>query len=226
MVKRKEQKNKILKKAVILLSGGIDSAACLASAVSRGYECYCLSFDYRQRHSYELKCARKIARRFKAKGHIVIKIDLRKWGGSALTSDKIKVPDAGTQSGIPATYVPARNLIFLSLAGAYAESLGAREIFIGVNSLDYSGYPDCRPEFIKSFQKTLNIGCKSGVEGKTIKIQAPLQKLSKSEIIKLAVSLGLDISMTSSCYNPEKNGKPCGKCDSCEIRAGGEVSLL
>jgi 7-cyano-7-deazaguanine synthase len=215
----KTNQNKTLKKAVILLSGGVDSAVCLASAASRRYECYCLSFDYGQRHSYELKCAENIARKFNAKGHIVIKIDLRKWGGSALTSDKINVPDAGTQSGIPATYVPARNLIFLSLAGAYAESLGAREIFIGVNSVDYSGYPDCRPEFIKSFQKTLNIGCKSGVEGKTIKIQAPLQKLSKSEIIKLAASLGLDISTTSSCYNPEKNGKPCGKCDSCEIRA-------
>ncbi|HPN84830.1 MAG TPA: 7-cyano-7-deazaguanine synthase QueC [Victivallales bacterium] len=212
---RKEDK----KKAVVLLSGGIDSATCLAYATSRGYECHALSFDYRQRHRIELKCAKKIAKRFNSHEHIVVNLDLRKWGGSALTSSSIKVPKGGLKPGIPITYVPARNMIFLSVACAFAEARGIKEIFIGVNSLDYSGYPDCRPQFIRSFEKTANLGTKSGLEKKKIIIRTPLQKMEKWQIIKLALSLGVDIGETNSCYDPGKNGSPCGKCDSCQIRS-------
>jgi 7-cyano-7-deazaguanine synthase len=208
------------KKAVVLLSGGLDSAVCLADAVSKGYECHAISFDYGQRHSIELRCAKNIAKRFKVARHTIFKLDLRKWGGSALTSDSIKVPNGNLKPGIiPVTYVPSRNMIFLSIACAYAEANNINEVFIGVNSLDYSGYPDCRPEFIKSFEKTINLGTKCGIQGKKIKINTPLQKLEKWKIVKLAISLGLDISLTSSCYNPKKNRTACGKCHSCEIRS-------
>jgi 7-cyano-7-deazaguanine synthase len=206
------------KKAVLLLSGGLDSATCLAIASSKGYECHALSFDYGQRHKIELKSAKKIAKRFKVVEHIIVKLDLRKWGGSALTNDSINVPRGGLRPGIPITYVPARNMIFLAVASAFAEARGINEIFIGVNSLDYSGYPDCRPNFIRSFEKTANLGTKSGVENKKIKIRAPLQKMQKWQIIKKALSLGVKLSDTISCYDPSDNGSPCGKCDSCEIR--------
>lgn len=206
------------KKALILLSGGIDSATCLALAKSQGYQCYAMSFDYNQRHKVELKCAKKIAEQFKVKEHIIVKLDMSRWGGSALTNKKIKVPESGRKQGIPITYVPARNLIFLSIASAFAEARKIQEIFIGVNSLDYSGYPDCRPQFIKAFQKTIDIGTKTGVQNKKIKIKAPLQKMTKYQIFKLAIALGLDINKTISCYDPSPEGVPCGKCDSCEIR--------
>jgi len=207
-----------VKKAVILLSGGLDSATCLAYAKSKGYQCYAISFDYNQRHKVELKYAAKIAKKFAVKEHLIIKLDMRKWGGSALTSNKIDVPKSGLKPGIPVTYVPARNLIFLSIACAYAEAKDIQEVFIGVNSLDYSGYPDCRPQFIRAFEKTVNLGTKTGALNKKIKIRTPLQKLKKSEIFKLASSLGISPSETISCYDPSPKGKPCGKCDSCEIR--------
>jgi 7-cyano-7-deazaguanine synthase len=206
------------KKALILLSGGIDSATCLAYAKANGYQCYAISFDYNQRHKIELNYAKKIAKQFNVKEHIIVKLDMSKWGGSALTNKKIKVPKSGIRSGIPITYVPARNLVFLSIASAYAEAKKINEIFIGVNSLDYSGYPDCRPQFIKAFQKTVNLGTKVGIQDKKIKINTPLQKMTKYQIIKLAFSLGVNIDNTISCYDPSPRGIPCGKCDSCEFR--------
>ncbi len=208
------------KKAVVLLSGGMDSSTCLAYAGSRGYECYALSFSYGQRHLAELKSSEKIAAFFKVKKHTVISFSLRDWGGSALTSDKIRVPEK-IGVGIPVTYVPARNTIFLSFAASWAEAIGARDIFIGVNSVDYSGYPDCRPEFIKSFGKTANLGTKAADEKWKFKIHAPLQKLTKKDIILLGMKLGVDYGMTFTCYNPGKKGLSCGKCNSCELRLKG-----
>ncbi len=209
------------KTAVVLLSGGLDSATVLAYALSKGYKCKALSFDYGQRHGVELASARKVAAFFGITEHVVINIDLKKWGGSALTSDSIAVPDAGQYKDIPPTYVPARNMIFLSFAAAWAEVLGAREIFIGVNSVDYSGYPDCRPQFIKAFEDCASLGTKAADEGWRFSVQAPLQHLTKPEIIKLGVSLGFDYSLTHSCYNPSAEGKACGRCDSCMIRKRG-----
>ena len=212
------------KKAVVLLSGGLDSATVLAYAASKGYECYALSFDYGQRHKFELKAAKKVAKALGAARHEVIKVDLSRFGGSALTS-AIPVPksrshkDIGT--GIPVTYVPARNTVFLSLALAFAESLGAHDIFIGVNALDYSGYPDCRPEYIRAFQRMANLATKAGVEGDKFKIHAPLIKLTKAGIIKLGRRLGVDYTMTHSCYDPAPDGTPCGRCDSCLLRNKG-----
>ena len=212
------------KKAVILLSGGLDSATTLAYAKSKGYECYALSFDYGQRHKFELKSARKVAKSLGAVRHEVVKIDLSRFGGSALTAD-IPVPksrshkDIGT--GIPVTYVPARNTVFLSLALAWAEAIGAHDIFIGVNALDYSGYPDCRPEFIRAFERTANLATKAGVEGAKFKIHAPLIKMTKAEIIRLGRKLGVDYSLTHSCYDPKPDGTPCGRCDSCLLRKKG-----
>ncbi|MFA6103524.1 MAG: 7-cyano-7-deazaguanine synthase QueC [Victivallaceae bacterium] len=208
------------KKAVILLSGGLDSATCLAIAKSDGFECYALSFDYGQRHECELQAAKTVAAAIGVSDHIVIKIDLRKWGGSALTSD-IAVPDAGSAAGIPVTYVPARNIIFLSFATGWAEVLGAKDIFIGVNSVDYSGYPDCRPRFIEAFQHCATIGTKAEDEGWQFHIHAPLQTLNKAEIIRKGVMLGVDYGLTHSCYNPGANGLACGKCDSCHLRRKG-----
>jgi 7-cyano-7-deazaguanine synthase len=210
-----------IKKAVVLLSGGLDSATCLAVAKNEGYKCCALSFDYGQRHEIELKCAGKIAAQSCVQDHIVINIDLTKWGGSALTSDSIDVPDSGESQGIPPTYVPARNTVFLSFAVAWAEVLEARDIFIGVNSVDYSGYPDCRPQFIEAFQKCANLGTKASDEGWSFKIHAPLQSKNKAEIIKLGTELGVDYSLTHSCYNPSPDGKACGKCDSCFLRRKG-----
>ena len=212
------------KKAVVLLSGGLDSATTLAYAVSKGYECHAITFDYGQRHKIEIKSAKKVAKALGAARHLVIKIDLRKFGGSALTSE-MPVPKGRSPKkigeGIPATYVPARNTVFLSLALALAEAAGAHDIFIGVNALDYSGYPDCRPEFIRAFERTANLGTKAGVEGEKFRIHAPLIKMTKAEIVKLGRKLGVDFEMTHSCYDPSPDGTPCGKCDSCLLREKG-----
>ncbi|MBI5191269.1 MAG: 7-cyano-7-deazaguanine synthase QueC [Nitrospirae bacterium] len=213
-----------VKKAVVLLSGGLDSSTVLAYAVAKGYECYALSFDYGQRHKSELMAARKVAKVLGATRHEVVKVGLSRFGGSALTSD-VAVPKGRTGkeigTGIPITYVPARNTVFLSLALAFAETLGAYDIFIGVNALDYSGYPDCRPEFIRAFERTANLATKAGVEGNKFKIHAPLIKLTKAGIIKLGRKLGVDYSLTLSCYDPAPDGTPCGACDSCLLRRKG-----
>ncbi|MCP3966242.1 MAG: 7-cyano-7-deazaguanine synthase QueC [Lentisphaerae bacterium] len=210
-----------MSKAVILLSGGLDSATCLAIARDKGFDCYALSFDYGQRHTNELQAAKDIAASIGVKEHVVINIDLRLWGGSALT-DNLDVPDVDTNfDHIPITYVPARNTIFLSFAVGWAEVLEARDIFIGVNSMDYSGYPDCRPEFINAFRECANLGTKASDEGWNFNIHAPLQNLNKAEIIKVGHGLGVDYGMTHSCYNPNENGLACGKCDSCYLRHKG-----
>lgn len=216
--------NKI-KKAVVLSSGGVDSTTAMAIAKSEGYEIYSLSFRYGQRHAYELEAAKKVAEAFGTKEHMVIEIDLGKIGGSALTDD-IDVPkgrDEGQmQQEIPVTYVPARNTIFLSYALAWAEVIEASDIFIGVNAIDYSGYPDCRPEYIEAFERMANLATKAGVEGKTqIKIRAPLISMTKAEIILKGVELGVDYSVTHSCYDPSPDGKACGQCDSCLLRKKG-----
>jgi len=212
-------------RAVCLLSGGLDSSVCVALARSQGFECYALSFDYGQRHRVELESASRVAQNLGVAQHLVVPMDLRVFGGSALTSD-IAVPKgrpAGQMAGeIPVTYVPARNTVFLSLALAWAEVLGCSDIFIGVNALDYSGYPDCRPEFIEAFEEMANLATKAGVEGRMgLKIHTPLIRLSKAEIVKLGVELGLDFSLTHSCYDPDEAGRPCGQCDSCVLRRKG-----
>ena len=213
------------RRAVCLLSGGLDSSTCLALARRQGYECYALSFDYGQRHRIELDAARRVSECLRAARHIVVSIDLRVFGGSALTAD-IEVPkrrdERDMSRGIPVTYVPARNTVFLSLAVAWAEVLEASDIFIGVNAIDYSGYPDCRPEFIESFEHMANLATKAGVEGRTrVRIHTPLIRLSKAEIVRLAAELGLDFSLTHSCYDPDESGRPCGLCDSCLLRKKG-----
>jgi len=209
-------------RAVCLLSGGLDSATCLAIARTQRYACYCLSFDYGQRHAVELQAARRLAESLGAKEHRIATIDLRLFGGSALTAD-ISVPKGGTAGGeIPVTYVPARNTIFLSFALAYAEVVGAETIFIGVNAIDYSGYPDCRPEFIHAFEKMANVATKAGVEGTTtLTVCAPLIKMTKGQIVRTALDLGVDLSLTHSCYDPDESGRPCGNCDSCILRQRG-----
>ncbi len=212
------------KKAIVLLSGGIDSATTLAIAKDSGYEVYAISFRYGQRHHFEIEAAKKIAIGMGVKRHLVMDIDLASFGGSALTDD-IPVPKRGEVEGIgneiPVTYVPARNIIFLSLALGWAEVLECADIFIGVNVLDYSGYPDCREEFIKAFEKAANLGTRNGVEGKRVNIHTPLITLSKAEIIKKGVVLGIDYSLTHSCYDPDDRGRACGKCDSCLLRKKG-----
>ncbi|HEX5484241.1 MAG TPA: 7-cyano-7-deazaguanine synthase QueC [Terriglobia bacterium] len=211
-------------RAVVLFSGGLDSTTVLAIAQSEGYETYALSFDYGQRHKWELKAAKRIARKMKAAQHRVMKIDLRAFGGSALTDD-LAVPkgrDLIEQNQIPITYVPARNTVFLSLALAWAEVLESSDIFIGVNALDYSGYPDCRPEFIAAFESMANLATKAGVEGRQkLVIHAPLIHLSKAEIILQGLALGVDYSQTSSCYDPSPEGLACGECDACLLRKKG-----
>ncbi|MDD3886629.1 MAG: 7-cyano-7-deazaguanine synthase QueC [Victivallaceae bacterium] len=211
------------KKAVILLSGGLDSATVLAIARRDGFECCALSFDYGQRHRCELEAAGKVAASLGAAKHNIVKIDLRLWGGSALTDDNLKVPDAADSHGIPITYVPARNLIFLSFATACAEAWGARDIFIGVNSVDYSGYPDCRPAFIEAFKECARLGTRAVDENWHYNINAPLQNLSKAEIIRRGIELGVDYSLTTSCYNPDAAGRSCGRCASCMLRHAGFV---
>lgn len=209
--------------AVILLSGGLDSTTVLAIAKRDGYELHALSFNYGQRHSHEIDAARLIARRYAVTRHEVVTIDLRIFGGSALTSD-IEVPrgrDITETDQVPITYVPARNTIFLSYALAYAEVIAAHDIFIGVNALDYSGYPDCRPEYIHAFERMANLATRSGTEGDPIRIRAPLIDLSKAAIIALGTSLGVDYSMTTSCYDPSPAGQACGECDACQLRLAG-----
>ena len=209
-----------MQKAVILVSGGLDSATVLSMAKNEGYECYALSFDYGQRHSHELLQSKRVSEALGAKQHKIANIDLGVFGGSALTDDSISIPDQQEQ-GIPITYVPARNTVFLSMALGWAEVLGANAIFIGANAVDYSGYPDCRPEYIQSFEVMANLATKQSVEGKPFKILAPLIDLTKAEIIKQGLELGVDYGITSSCYDPQENGQPCGVCDSCRIRAAG-----
>lgn len=209
------------KKAVILLSGGLDSATSLAIAKSQSYDCYALSFDYGQRHRVELEAATKVANTLGVIEHKFINLNLNDIGGSALTDNNIKVPVEGISDEIPVTYVPARNTVFLSLALGWAEVLSAYDIFIGVNAVDYSGYPDCRPEFIKAFETMANLATKASVEGKNFKIHTPLIKLSKAEIIKTGIELGIDYSMTISCYQPNSKGEACGICDSCRLRVNG-----
>lgn len=208
------------KKAVILLSGGLDSATVVAMAKAQGYACYSMSFDYGQRHRAELHAAERVARQLGVVEHKVIGMNLNGIGGSALTDSSIDVPEEQA-SGIPVTYVPARNTLFLSLALGWAEVLGARDIFIGVNAVDYSGYPDCRPEFIEAFERLANLATRAGVEGQGFSIRAPLQNLSKAQIIQEGIRLGIDYAMTVSCYQADDMGRACGKCDSCRLRATG-----
>ena len=214
-----------MKRAVVLLSGGLDSATALAIARSEGFEPYALSFRYGQRHAHELAAADQVARQLGASEHVVVDFDLRRFGGSALTSD-IDVPKgramADMSHGIPITYVPARNTIFLSFGLAWAETLESNDIFIGVNALDYSGYPDCRPEYIAAFETMANLATKAGIEGtQKLRIHSPLIQLSKAGIIRRGLELGVDYSSTSSCYDPGADGRPCGQCDSCLLRAKG-----
>ena len=214
-----------MKKAVILLSGGLDSATCLAIAIENGFSPYALSFRYGQRHEFELDSAKAVSKSMGVEEHVILDIDLRAFGGSALTDD-IEVPkdrdEVDITNEIPVTYVPARNTIFLSFGLAYAETLEANDIFIGVNALDYSGYPDCRPEYIASFQELANLATKTGVEGESpINIHTPLIDLTKSEIIKKGLSLDVNYGLTHSCYDPDKNGFSCGHCDACQLRIRG-----
>ena len=216
-------------KTVILLSGGLDSSTALAIAVNEGYEPYALSFRYGQRHKVELEAAKRIAKSFNTKEHVIVDIDLRQFGGSALT-DNIDVPKDRSEdqmgTGIPITYVPARNTIFLSYALAWAEVLGCRHIHLGVNVLDYSGYPDCRPEYIESFEKMANLATKASVEGEEkLSIHTPLINLTKAEIIQKGIEFGVDYSLTSSCYDPSPEGVPCGQCDSCQLRQKGFLEV-
>ncbi len=212
-------------KAICLLSGGLDSSTCLGVARRDGFDCYALSFDYGQRHRVELDAAAQIARRMGAIEHRTIRIDLRAFGGSALTAN-IDVPKHNSVDevgkDIPITYVPARNTIFLSFAMAWAEVLNCSDIFIGVNAIDYSGYPDCRPEFTQAFEHMANLATKAGVEGRThLKIHTPLKDLNKADIVRLAVQSGVDFALTHSCYDPDETGRPCGQCDSCLLRKKG-----
>lgn len=212
-------------KAICLLSGGLDSSTCLGVARREGFDCYALSFDYGQRHRVELEAAAQIARRMGAIEHRTVRIDLRAFGGSALTAN-IDVPkhhsldELGTE--IPVTYVPARNTIFLSFALAWAEVLNCSDIFIGVNAIDYSGYPDCRPEFTQAFERMANLATKAGVEGRThLTIHTPLKDLNKADVVRLAVQCGVEFALTHSCYDPDETGRPCGQCDSCLLRKKG-----
>jgi 7-cyano-7-deazaguanine synthase len=213
------------KKAVVLLSGGIDSSTCLALAAGGGYAPYALSFDYGQRHRYELEAARRVAAQLGTKRHVTLRIDLRAFGGSALTAD-IDVPKGrsvdGMAADIPVTYVPARNTIFLSLALGWAEALGAEDIFIGANALDYSGYPDCRPEYLDQFERLCRLATKAGVEGRaTYRIHAPLLQMTKAQIIRAGAGAGVNFSLTHSCYDPAEDGVACGSCDACILRRKG-----
>jgi len=207
-------------KSVVLLSGGLDSTTVLAIARSEGYACHTLAFDYGQRHRIELDRARVVSSRLGAVRHVTVRLDLSAFGGSALTDD-IAVPKDGLSEGIPVTYVPARNTVFLSVALGWAEVLGAQDIFIGLNALDYSGYPDCRPEFVAAFEQMANLATKAGVEGKRFRVRTPLIEMTKAQIIRTGQELGVDYGLTSSCYDPTSAGKPCGACDSCRLRAKG-----
>ena len=213
-----------MKHAVVLLSGGLDSTTTLAIAIAQGYATYALSFDYGQRHKIEIEAARRIVKSLGVKEHRVVEIDNRLFGDSALTDD-VDVPKSRSEkeisAGIPVTYVPARNIIFLSHALAWAEMIPAGHIFLGVNAIDYSGYPDCRPEFIAMFETMANIGTKAGVEGRRFQIHAPLIKMSKAQIVRKAIELDVDLALTHSCYDPTPEGRACGQCDSCQLRRKG-----
>lgn len=208
------------RKAVVLLSGGLDSATVLAMAQAEGFLCHTVSFDYGQRHRAELDAAAKLARQSAVAEHKVITLGLGGMGGSALTDESLAVPES-PQAGIPVTYVPARNTVFLALALGWAEVLDARDIFIGVNAVDYSGYPDCRPAFIEAFERMANLATRAGVEGEGFRIRAPLQEMSKAQIIEAGQRLGLDYSLTVSCYQADSQGRACGRCDSCRLRTAG-----
>jgi len=210
----------MMKRAVVLLSGGLDSATVLAMAREQGFECYALSVDYGQRHHAELAAAQKVARTLGAQEHRVVSIDLTGFGGSALTDDNIAVPESAS-SGIPVTYVPARNTIMLSLALAWAEVLQAQNIFFGVNAVDYSGYPDCRPEYVEAFERMANLATQAAVEGRPLTLHAPLLHLTKAEIIRQGMQLGVDYALTVSCYQADEQGRACGRCDSCRLRREG-----
>lgn len=207
--------------AVVLLSGGLDSATCLAMARSQGFAAYCLSFDYGQRHCAELDAAKRVAEQLGAREHRVLKLDIGQFGGSALTDMDIDVPVGGVQGGIPVTYVPARNTVMLSFALAWAEVLGANDVFLGINAVDYSGYPDCRPEYLAAFETMANLATKSGVEGHRLTIHAPLMRLSKAEIIQAGTALKVNYALTVSCYQADAQGRACGVCDSCRLRQAG-----
>ncbi|HYK41594.1 MAG TPA: 7-cyano-7-deazaguanine synthase QueC [Thermoanaerobaculia bacterium] len=207
---------------ILLLSGGLDSATCLLIARREGLEVHALSFDYGQRHAIELECAREIARRYGAASHRIARLDLAAPSASVLTDPNQAVPrDALGDTSIPATYVPARNTVFLAHALAWAEAIGARDLMLGANALDYSGYPDCRPEFLEAFERMANLATKAGVEGERFRVRAPLLALSKAQIVSLGAELGLDFSITTSCYDPSDDGRPCGACDSCLLRGKG-----
>ena len=208
-------------KAVVLLSGGLDSASVLAIAREQGYECYCLSVDYGQRHRVELKAAARVAAALGAREHRVVMLDLTTFGGSALTDRNIAVPVEGIKDGIPITYVPARNTIMLSLAMAWAEVLAAQHIFFGANAVDYSGYPDCRPEFMRAFETMANLATKAAVEGSTLTLHTPIINLTKADIIRRGVALGVDYALTVSCYLASDDGRACGRCDACRLRKAG-----
>ncbi len=207
--------------AVVLLSGGLDSATCLALASAQGFECYALSVAYGQRHAAELSAALRLAQHMKARDHRLARVNLSLFGGSALTDAAIGIPENEANEGIPVTYVPARNTVMLSMALAWAEVLGARDIFIGVNAVDYSGYPDCRPAFIEAFEQMANLATKAGVEGQHIRIHAPLMTLSKADIIRQGLQLGVDYALTVSCYQADEHGRACGRCEACRLRAKG-----
>jgi len=217
----KEDEMSTNKPAVVLLSGGLDSATVVAMAREQGFDCYCLSVEYGQRHVAELEAARRVAAALGAKQHRILHMDMNQFGGSALTDSSINVPVEGVQPGIPVTYVPARNTIMLSLAMAWAEVLDAADIFVGVNAVDYSGYPDCRPEFIKAFETMANLATKAAVEGRKLVIHAPLMTMSKSDIILAGTRLGVDYGLTVSCYQADAQGLACGVCDSCRLRKEG-----
>lgn len=211
-----------LRRAVVLLSGGLDSATVLADAVEQGFECHTLAVDYGQRHAAELAAAERVASELGAASHRVVCVDLRAIGGSALTDD-IDVPESASDD-IPVTYVPARNTLLLSLALGYAEVLGAPDLFIGVNAVDYSGYPDCRPQFVSAFEELAGVATRAGVEGERFRVHAPLIELSKAEIIRHGTALGVDYAQTVSCYQADENGRACGRCDSCRLRRDGFAS--
>ena len=208
-------------KAVVLLSGGLDSATVLAIARGEGYECHCLSIDYGQRHRAELDAAARVAKALGARGHRTLPFDLAAFGGSALTDTHIAVPVEGIKAGIPVTYVPARNTILLALALAWAEVLGARHIFFGANAVDYSGYPDCRPEYMRAFESMANLATKAAVEGGRLKLHTPIISLAKADIIRRGAGLGVDYALTVSCYQADGDGRACGRCDSCRLRKAG-----
>ncbi len=213
-----------MKSAVVLLSGGLDSATCLAIARSEGFACHCLSVDYGQRHAAELNAATRVAQALGAVGHRVVHLDIGQFGGSALTDPAIAVPTGGVKPGIPVTYVPARNTIMLSLALGWAEILGAQDIFVGVNAVDYSGYPDCRPAFIKAFETLANLATKASSEGHPLAVHAPLIDLSKAQIILRGAQLGVDYGLTVSCYQADESGRACRMCDACRLRQEGFAS--